>query len=154
MAAIYKISEDFYEDTFTLIALHSSLEDYALVYALNRCLKSNLKRTKFDLEIAKSGYFPIFEWRDQVNDRYYTLISNIGIKEQELVMGDLFQSQPSYSTPVLIPEYREVDYFFKVEHDEPDAEEVIFKSVLSIPRVITAYSLDANKLKSKNNLIF
>ncbi|MCK0147961.1 IPExxxVDY family protein [Arenibacter sp. F26102] len=154
MAAIHKISEDFYEETFTLIALHSSIEDYMLVYALNSCLKTKLKRSVNDLEISQSGSFPIFDWRDEVNDRYFTLISNNDVKEEELSIGNLFQDQPSFTKYHLVPEYRDVDYFLKIELDEIDVEEEILKSVLAIPKIITAYIVDACKLKSKNNLIF
>ncbi|MCM4150475.1 IPExxxVDY family protein [Arenibacter sp. N53] len=154
MAAIHKISEDFYEETFTLIALHSTIEDFMLVYALNFCLKTKLKRCVNDLEISQSGSFPIFEWRDEVNDRYFTLVSNNVVKEEELSIGNLFQDQPSFTKYHLVPEYRDVDYFLKIEHDEFDVEEKILKSVLTIPKVITAYLVDASKLKSKNNLIF
>ena len=84
MAAIHKISEDFYEETFTLIALHSSIEDFMLVYALNSCLKTNLKRSVSDLDLSQGGSFPIFDWRDEVNDRYYTFVSNNDVKEEVL----------------------------------------------------------------------
>jgi len=154
MAAIHKISEDFYEETFTLIALHSSIEDFMLVYELNSCLKTKLKRSVDDLEISQSGSFPIFDWRDEVHDRYFTLVSNNVVKKEELSIGNLFQDQPSFTKYHLVPEYRDVDYFLKIEHDEMDVEEKILKSVLSIPKVITAYLVDASKLKSKNNLIF
>ena len=154
MAAIHKISEDFYEETFTLIALHSSIEDFMLVYALNSCLKTKLKRSVDDLEISQSGSFPIFDWRDEVNDRYFTLVSNNVVKEEELSIGNLFQDQPSFTKYHLVPEFRDVDYFLKIEHDEMNVEEKILKSILSIPKVITAYLVDASKLKSKNNLIF
>ncbi|MCM4166653.1 hypothetical protein KCTC52924_01500 [Arenibacter antarcticus] len=154
MAAIYKISEDIYDEHFTLIALHSSIEDYSLVYALNSYLKIKLKRAVKDLEISSIRTFPFFDWTDEIHDRYYTLISNNSIVREELNEGNLFQDQPSFTAYSLIPEYKDVDYFLKVEHDEMDVDESILKSVLSIPKVITAYSVDANKLKSKNNLIF
>ena len=154
MAAIHKISEDFYEETFTLIALHSSIEDFMLVYALNSCLKTNLKRSVSDLDLSQGGSFPIFDWRDEVNDRYYTFVSNNDVREEVLSIANLFQDQPTLTKYHLVPEYRDVDYFLKIEHDELDVEENILKSVLTIPKVITAYLVDASKLKSKNNLIF
>ncbi|SMG32754.1 IPExxxVDY family protein [Arenibacter troitsensis] len=154
MAAIHKISEDFYEETFTLIALHSSIEDFMLVYALNSCLKTKLKRSVNDLDLSQGGSFPIFDWRDEVNDRYYTFVSNNDVREEVLGIGNLFQDQPTFTKYHLVPEYRDVDYFLKIEHDELDVEDNILKSVLTIPKVITAYLVDATKLKSKNNLIF
>ena len=154
MAAIHKISEDFYEETFTLIALHSSIEDFMLVYALNSCLKTKLKRSVNDLDLSENGSFPVFDWRDEVNDRYYTFVSNNDVREEVLSIANLFQDQPTLTKYHLVPEYRDVDYFLKIEHDELDVEEKILKAVLSIPKVITAYLVDASKLKSKNNLIF
>ena len=154
MAAIHRISEDFYEETFTLIALHSSIEDFMLVYALNSCLKTKLKRSVNNLDLSQNGSFPIFDWRDEVNDRYYTFVSNNDVREEEGSIGNLFQDQPTSTKYHLVPEYRDVDYFLKIEHDELDVEENILKSVLTIPKVITAYLVDAGKLKSKNNLIF
>lgn len=154
MAAIHKISDDFFEDSFTLIALHSSLEDQAMVYALNMCLKSKLKRSSIDLDIAKEISFPIFEWKDMVHDTNWTLLTNYCIKEENLGQADLFGSEPSYRTHYLVPEYRDVDYFLKIEMDEEYDCEPIVKGLLKIPKVITAYTVDNKKLKSKNNLIF
>jgi hypothetical protein len=71
-----------------------------------------------------------------------------------LSVANLFQDQPTLTKYHLVPEYRDVDYFLKIEHDELDVEDYILKSVLTIPKVITAYLVDASKLKSKNNLIF
>lgn len=154
MAAIHKISEDIYDDHFTLIALHASLEDHSLVYALNSCLKTKLKRAIKDLEISANRSFPFFDWTDEIHDRYYTLVSNNSNEREELNVGNLFQDLPSYTAYSLIHEYRDVDYFLKVEHDELEFGERILKSVRSIPKVITAYKVDVKKLKSKNNLIF
>ena len=154
MAAIHKISEDYFEDSYTLIALHSSLEDHALVYALNMFLKSKLKRSKDDLDISKDFSFPIFEWKDIAHDAIWTLITNYSIKEENLGQEDLFGNEPSYRTHYLVPEHRDVDYFLKVEMDEVGDCETIVKEILKIPNVITAYTVDNKKLKSKNNLIF
>jgi len=54
----------------------------------------------------------------------------------------------------LLPEYTTVDYLLKIEHDDEDIEEDILKTLLTIPKVITAYRIDIDTLKSKNNLIF
>lgn len=154
MAAIHKISDDFYEDSFTLIALHSSLEDYAVVYALNKCLKSNLQRSRTDLDISHNIPFPIFEWKDAMNDAYWTLITNHSIKEVSLDQSGLFQNEPSYTVHHLISEYKEVDYFLKIEQDDLDVGHNIIKPILTIPKVIMAYIVEIHALKSKNNLIF
>ena len=153
MVAIHKISEDFYDEPFTLIALHSSIADYSLAYALNSRLKIKLKRSRKDLEISPNGSFPFFNWSDVLNDRHYMLVGNKGLGQEESNIGNLFQDQPSMTSYRLIPEYRDVDYFLKIEH-ECGTEDEILKSVLSIPKVVAAYCVDTDRMKSRNNLIF
>ena len=154
MMAIHKITDDFYEDSFTLLALHSSMEDYAMVYALNLCLKSNFKRSFEDLELSEYISFPIFDWRNEHNDSYWTLITNNSIQEESVVGSDLFANEPSYTKHYLVPEHKDVDYLLKIEHDEDSLEEHTVKQLQAIPKVITAYILEVDHLKSKNNLIF
>jgi len=78
MAAVHKLTEDFYDHSFDLIALHSSLEDHALAYALNLAMKSGFRRRRVDLDISGKITIPIFEWKDDLNDRYWTLFTNKG----------------------------------------------------------------------------
>ena len=98
--------------------------------------------------------FPFFEWQDDKHDRYWTLISNESLKKERLMRDDLFQDEPSYAKRHLIPEYKDVDYFIKIEHDDDLNEALLLKELMTIPKIITAYSLDADILKSRNNLIF
>ena len=154
MGAVHKISEDFYEDAFTLIAIHSSLDDYAMVYAINQNLKAYFKRSPKDLDITEDISFPYFEWKDEVNDRYWALMANTSVKEQFAVGENLFLNEPSYSTSHLIPEYKEVDYFLKIEQDDIEALEEVVKKLFELPKVVAAYVVATNGLKSKINLIF
>ena len=153
MAAVHKILTDFYEDSFTLLALHSSLEDYAMVYALNLCLKSKFRRTSKDLELFEQVAFPIFEWKDAKNDRFLTLITNSGTKEETNLKGDLFENELSYTRFQVVPEYKDADYLLKIEHDDY-LEENFVKSLMNIPKVVTVYAIDIEKIKSRTNLIF
>ncbi len=136
------------------MALHSSLEDYALAYAINKCVKTNLQRSRKDLDMSQNISFPFFEWKDEFNHWYWTLITNNSSKEENLDRRDLFQNETSYTIHHLVPEYKDVDYFLKIEQDDSTMDDTIVKSILSIPEVITAYTIDTNKLKSKDNLIF
>ncbi len=154
MVTTHKILADFYEETFALLALHCTLHDYALVYALNKSLKTRLYRSRKDLDMSENISFPFFEWKDELNHRHWTLITNSSIKEDKLQLKDLFQNETSFTTHHLVPEYREVDYFLKIEQDQSEVDKDILNLILGIPNIITAYPIDANKLKSKNNLIF
>lgn len=154
MVAVHKITDDFHEDSFTLVALHSSMEDHAMVYAINLCLKSNFKRSSKDLDLSQHISFPIFEWRDDGNDSYWTLMSNKSQQEENFVRGGLFENEPLFSKHYLLPEYKESDYLLKIEHEDDALEEQTVKQLLTIPNVITAYVLNVDHLKSKSNLIF
>ncbi|PHQ62354.1 MAG: hypothetical protein COC08_00900 [Maribacter sp.] len=156
MVAVHKISGDFYEDVFALIALHSSLEDYAMVYAINRHIKSNFKRFSKDLDVSEYASFPFFEWKDEINGRYWTLIPNNSLKVEYSENKNLFKDEPSFIAHHLVPEHKDVDYFLKIDQNEEEEEEIeeIVKALFAIPKVLTAYSIDVKKLKSKNNLIF
>ena len=154
MTAVHKISGDFYEEPYSLVALHSSMEGFTMVYAINLVLRATFKRSSKDLELSEHMSFPFFEWQDDQNDRYWTLIANESIKKERLVREGLFQDEPTYIKHYLVPEYKDVDYFVKIEHDDDFNENMLVKSLLTIPKIVTAYSIDAEKLKSKNNLIF
>lgn len=154
MAAVYKLNEDFYDDSFALIAIHSSLEDYALVYGINQMLQTSFKRSKSDFELTNNSCFPWFEWSDELQFTYWVLIANQSVKREKQVNKDLFQNETTFSIPRLIPEHKDVDYFLKIEDDESVDIEKTVKTLMKMPKVITAYTLDIDKLKSKNNLIF
>lgn len=159
MAAVHKLTEDLYEDSFDLIALHSSLEDFALGYALNLALKSNFKRRRRDLDISDRTKISIFEWKDDLNDRYWTFFTNKAPGQDVVVKNGLFMEEPSYRNHHVLSEYREVDYFLKIEQDGSDSyrraeNEKTIAKLLTIPKLITAYTVETQKLKSKNNLIF
>ena len=154
MMAVHKITDDFYEDSFTLLALHSSMEDYSIVYALNLCLKANFKRSPEDLDISDHISFPIFEWKDDKNDTYWTLITNNSLQEEKLTRSDLFENEPSFTMHHLLPEHKDADYLLKIDHDDCNLEKDTVRQLLTILRIITAYILDVEQLKSKSNLIF
>ncbi len=153
MITLHKFSDDFCEENYVLIALHCGLEDYALAYALNMALKINLKRSKTDLDISNKTSFPIYEWKDKLNERYWTLIVNTSVKEEYLEVHDLFSDETSSTVYHVLPEYKDVDYLLKIEQEEDEVDSGMLDSILEIPKIITAYQIETDKLKSKQNLI-
>ncbi|MEM9143976.1 MAG: IPExxxVDY family protein [Bacteroidota bacterium] len=154
MAAIYRITEDFYEDSFDLLALHSPLEDYVLVYRLNLYLKSRFKRAKQDIETTGKVHYPLFQWKDESKDVHWSLICNYSSIPDMGTQDNLFGDSPAFVTYHFIPEQKEVDYFLKVEQGVMDYDKDIVRILNTIPNVITAYPLHTQTLKSKKNLIF
>ena len=154
MASIYKINDDFYDESFILIALHTTLEDYALVYGLNQGMKARFIRARSNFTLAENKSFPIFEWDDVFHDRYWVLVANQSSEKELISNNDLFQNETTYITPRLVPEYKDVDYLLKIETEKDIEADMLIKNILMMPKIMAAYEISTDKLKSKNNLIF
>lgn len=157
--ALHKLLvDDFYDDTYKLIAIHCGLEDYRLAYLLNRSLDLNLTRKDEDLdfEYLKSSY-SIFEWNNTSQYVTWNLISNVCKKEEDsLYSTGLFQTNQSVlKTFNLVPEYKRVDFFIKISEEIQNVnEKVILNRLQNIPQIVTSYSVNPSELKSKDHLIF
>lgn len=151
MGIKHKVLEDFYDEWFMLVALHCNQEDHVLVYALNSTLKTGFKRSKQDVDIAENLSFAMFEWFDEKTDSNWSLFPNSTFGHGDLNMTGLFENMSSSAKHHLVPEYKEVDYFIKIDQEVSDK---LVKSIQEIPTVMTAYMVDCEKLNSKKNLIF
>jgi len=158
--ALHKLSVDqFYDDTFSLVALHCSLEEYRIAYLLNSFLNIRLNRLPNDLDFEyTTAQYPIYEWVDKEQQITWNLFSNICKKEEESLTssGSLFSNQEKIvRTFNLIPEYKNVNYFLKITYDgNPINDRSIINKIQNIPQVATVYAVDIEELKSKDNLIF
>ncbi|WP_224484959.1 IPExxxVDY family protein [Robertkochia aurantiaca] len=155
--AVHKLFEDeISEHSYSLIAVHSSMEDYRLAYFLNSRAATRLKRLKQDLMLENDVGFPIFEWIDEASDICWNLLRNkVRIAHETKQTDDMFGEGTAYRSHYLIPEKQQVDYFVKIDNEGPYAQtERLIRTIKDIPQVITAYQLDPGDLKSKNNLIF
>ena len=158
--ALHKLQvDDFYDDSYKLIAIHCRLEDYRLAYLLNKHLGLKLKRKDKDLDFKylESSY-SIFEWDNETEYVMWNLISNVCKKEEDSLYstGTLFNdSEKVLKTFHLISEYKKVDYFIKIS-DEIDNvnENFILTKLQAIPQIITSYTVNPLKIKSKDHLIF
>jgi hypothetical protein len=159
--AVHKlILDDVFDETvFTLIAIHCTIEDYRLAYLLNKFLRINLCRKRIDLDFknGKSAY-SIYNWEDKKQLIDWNLVSNI-CKTKDYTQsnsGLLFETTQSITkTYNLLPELKTVNYLLKID-DELNLvkEKYIINTILSIPQIATAYTIDQSQLKSKDNLIF
>jgi hypothetical protein len=158
--ALHKLLvDDFYDDTYSLFGIHCNIEDYRLAYLLNRFLKIDLKRNEKDLDFKYvTASYAIFEWEDKQHHLTWNLVSNIcKIEESTLTSsGSLFHNESKIiKTHNLIPEFKNVNYLLKVENDgRPVNEKPILNQLHTVPQIITAYTIDADELKSRENLIF
>ena len=156
--AIHKIQiNDFISDDYELIAIHSSLDDYKLAYAINKILDTRLIKNESNIEIAipegKSA-FSNYIFDDKKNDVVWTLIENkTTIINSNKQTTSLFEQVDI--TVFLLPEFKKADYLIKIENiDYGFDSESIIEKIQEIKNVTTAYAIDITNLKSKNNLIF
>ena len=159
MATHKLLVDDFYDAEFSLLAVHCGLEDYRMAYVLNKYLNLRLKRNIQDLDVNYfSSSYSIYEWDDEINYTTWHLISNVCKKEEDSLQssGSLFtESQKVLKTLHLIPEFKQVEYFLKIESDAKKInEKKIINRLMEIPQLATAYSVDPGRIKSKDYLIF
>ena len=147
---------DFYEDDFSLIGIHTTLEDYKLAYLLNKNLKINFVKSKENLNFEKtekSSSFSIFNYYNKEYDSDWVLIANSSKRENQTESNELLLTTETKT--YLIPEKKKVDFFIKVSGElEFDFVTKIIDKVKNIEQVITSYPIDKNTLKSKDFLIF
>jgi hypothetical protein len=152
---------EFDEIDYQLIAIHSPLEDYRLAYYINQNLPINLQKSNGNIHISnKEGetQFTRFIFEDD-KDIAWNLIQNQNdalVATENNNQGLFADSSNKFAAKIyLIPEFKKVDYFLKIENDEVEIDvSKIINALKKIERVSTVYPVEVEKIKSKNNLIF
>lgn len=162
--AIHKLDlGEFDEIDYHLIAIHTSLEDYRLAYFINQKLPINLGKNKNEIQInIKEGEtkFSRYYYHDVEKGISWNLIQNkneVIQQKNDTKQNNLFSNiNMEVSTKVyLLPEFKKADYFLKIENIEDDLNVTHIQALLNtIDNISTAYTVETNKIKSKNNLIF
>jgi len=141
--------DDFLDDDFELLAIHTTLESYHLAYFMNLTFDIQFKKT----EVIQD--FDFYEFNDEKNQSLWNLVANKGIQEETEASEEqntLFFEAKS-NRIYLLPEYKKVDFLVKIEHNTHNTQDLISK-MNTIPQIITTFAIDVPTLKSKNNLIF
>lgn len=145
-----------YDHDYTLIGIHSTLEDYRIAYFLNTNLKIHLTRFKEDLDFESGNCkFPMYHYEDEATFTSWSLIANKQIFTDSIVTekNNLFQEETK--TSFFIPEKKQIDYFIKICGNlEPKEIQTILTKINHTFNIITSYTLDPNDLKSRDHLIF
>lgn len=158
--ALHKlVVDDFYDDSYSLLAVHCRLEDYRLAYLLNKYLNLNLTRLPQDLDYKYfAATYSLYEWIDEEHFTTWHMISNVCKKEEDSLQssGSLFSDQEKVlKTYHLLPELKNVDFLIKITNDDRLFDERdMLENIQRIPQIITTYTIDVDQLKSKENLIF
>ena len=162
MTLIKLLLDEFDEIDYELIAIHSSLEDYRMAFFINQNLPIILSKSKEEIIVKAKNeevLFSKFIYDDLSNDMIWTLIQNkneIITKEKTKNQTLFLNTEVEIETKVfLLPELKKVDYFLKIENIQSKLEvEKTISKLLNIDQISTAYKVDVNNIKSKNNLIF
>ncbi|MFV8324581.1 IPExxxVDY family protein [Flavobacterium sp. ZS1P14] len=161
--AIHKLDlGEFDEIDYYLIAIHTSLEDYRLAFFINQLLPINLSKSKNEIQInIEEGEtnFSRFYYYDNEKAITWNLIQNKNevVHYKNGITQNLFSNVTmEVSTKVfLLPEFKKVDYFLKIENIEDTMSVSTIQTILNkIDNISTLYTVDTNQIKSKNNLIF
>ncbi len=156
------VLDAFMEDTYELIAIHCSLAPYKLAFLLNKHVNLRLSRTKKDINFkfdTIAACFPLFRYDDYLKYHTYSLLGNkytASITYHVTDETNLFTADVENVsvTKYLIPELKNVDYFLKIETETAiRTAATLTVSLLEIPQIMTAYTVNYTQLKSKNNLI-
>ena len=158
--AIHKMHiQDFDTIDYTLIAIHTGLEDYRLAFNINKQLNISLSKNEDEVSIQykkKWVYFSRFTFLNQDNLTVWNLIQNKQESESkvETEVVNLFENKNISNQVTLINELKKVDFFLKIEQDNQENISEIITNINNIDAVNTSYEIDVKAIKSKNNLIF
>jgi hypothetical protein len=160
--AIHKLFiDDFEEADYQLIAIHTTLENYRVAYFINQNLPVLLHRNKKDILIGtekqKIG-FSNFQFEDTKKEVFWTLIENkkgVSLLQKNKTIT-LFNDQQEFSNTIcFLPEFKNVDFFLKIEGDENQINiNKILTKLNTVDQFTTVYAVDESRIKSKNNLTF
>ena len=145
--------DDFNEDNYTLIGIHTALEDFKLAYLLNQNLDIHFSRASYSLDFESNASFSVYNYSYEAYDSDWYLISNSFTEERTNALDTI--ALATETKTYLIPEKKKVDYFIKIV-GEP-TQETIYKTVhqiKQITQVVTSYTVEIDSLKSKQFLIF
>ena len=148
--------EDFCDEDYSLIGIHTALEDYKLAYLLNKNLETHFSKSKNNLEFEKGkkkASFSIYNFSSKKYDFEWFLIANSFKRENQTASNELLLI--SETKTYLIPERKKVDFFIKISGEVAfDYVAKTIGKIKNIEQIITSYSIDKNTLKSKDFLIF
>lgn len=153
---IHSLSLDMCEEEYSLIGIHTTLEDFKLAYLLNKNLGISFQKSKEDLnfeELDKKTAFSLFNYANKEYEFEWFLIANSSKRENQTASNELLLT--SETKTYLIPEKKKVDFFVKISGsvDYSFVLETIEK-IKKIDQIITSYLIDKDTLKSKDFLIF
>ena len=155
--SVYALNiDEFSDNDYTLIGIHTVLSEYKLAYLLNQHLQVKFRRATYDLDFTKKknqSSYAVYEYINKELDYDWYLISNVYKSTKASISTGLFSESDTVMN--LVPEKKKVDFFLKIEGDF-DYEYIVktIEKINQIPQIITSYEIEVESLKSKEFLIF
>ena len=150
--AIHKINSSDFENDYTLIAVHSSVEPYKLAFQINLKLKTKLEKSLYDLTFKGiNSVFELYKHESETYNTKFYLISNKSTDESKINTPALFDNFSV--SKFLVPELKKAEFLIKIEGGG-FKEEGLIKKLNEIDSIISCYTTKVNNNKSKYNLIF
>jgi len=121
---------------FTVIGISCHLKDYQLCWNINKHLGFNFVKSQHYLEISVKktiSKHSFYTFASDENSIAYWLIKN-------------------RTEGLMIPEQPNADYFLKIEGETNNTK--LLEQLKNTDGVLTAFVIDINTLKSKENFIF
>ena len=159
MAKLHTLTLDLEHD-YTLICIHTTLEDYRLAYYINKSLNLKLFRSFADLDFENNkASFSLYEYDDPTNFVTYHLIANKSmlVEYKTATKNALFYNTLLGETIVsyLVNDHKKVDFFLKISEGLTKHQiNTLVEQLNSIKQVITAFTINPEQLKQKEHLIF
>ena len=148
------------EEEYTLFGIRSNLNDFTLIYFLNKYLNISLHREKNDLSIIhlqKKIFFSLFNYYDSETNNQWSVIKNKAqFKNNNLEKNNLFANNQINMLMHFIPECKSFDFIIKITGLLFNKKEIIslINKIKTIEIISEISDLENLSDQSKGNLCF
>ena len=148
------------EEDYTLFGIRSNLNDFSLVYFINKNLQINLTRENMDLSmiyLQKKIFFSLFNYYNHSTHNQWSLMKNkMEFKNIQVEQNNLFSNNQMSMFMYLIPECKNFDFIIKITGLVFNKKEIIslINKINNIEIISEITELENLSIQSKGNLCF
>lgn len=149
------IKDEIYLD-FILLGLNTVIEDYRLVFLINKILPFQLTKSLNPDNIKNKNKidFEFYKFENEAEEVFWYIIPNQKkVKSQNVSLFlNLFEDTIE-ELEYFIPEFKKMDYIIKITDTNINTNEFT-KKLKEIKNISSVSIIDLKKIKQKNHLIF
>lgn len=142
------------EEPFSLIAIHTSLEDFQLAYFINQNCATQFKKDYTLYSSHLNRDMDMMVWKNSFNEEtYWYLFANKYVEEKKMSSesNSLFDNE-FLEEHYLLPELKQVNYFIKKPVDNTNT--TLIEGIQQLKEIQIAYSITEQDIKSTKNITF